>query len=249
MKMKCLLSLLFVCSATLSLQPSTAQEASARADQKPPIKIQEITPDLEARAKAIADAFRDKGMVDLTEKMGARVRSALGITDSEVTREKDPMEASMGAFRAILFASQSVPLQTLRAYAAQLEKANGVIVFRGIPGGISKILPIVELTQEIILKDPTCRREDCEVFDVGVMVDPLMFRANAIDRVPAVITVDHDPFAAYCERPDEETASSLGAVVTYGDSHLIGHLEELARLGDHRATALVSQLEMKGDEQ
>lgn len=67
--------------------------------------------------------------------------------------------------------------------------------------------------------------------------------------IPAVITVDHDPFAAYCERPDEETASSLGAVVTYGDSHLIGHLEELARLGDHRATALVSQLEMKGDEQ
>lgn len=226
-----------------------AQSLAAQDNQEPPIKIQEITPDLEARAKAIADAFRDKGMDDLTEKMGARVRGTLGIIDSEASRERELMVTSIGAFRAILFASQSVPLPTLRAYAAQLEKTNGVIVFRGIPGGVSKIQPIVELTQKIILKDPACKGQDCAVFDVGVIVDPLMFRANAIERVPAITTVDHDPFAAYCERPDEESAAALGSIVTYGDAHLSGHLEELARLGDHRATALITQLEARGEEQ
>jgi hypothetical protein len=140
-------------------------------------------------------------------------------------------------------------LPTLRAYAAQLEKTNGIIVFRGIPGGVSKIQPIVELTQKIILKDPTCRGQDCAVFDVGVIVDPLMFRANAVERVPAITIVDHDPFAAYCERPDEEAAAALGSIVTYGDAHLSGHLEELARLGDQRAAALITQLETKGDDQ
>lgn len=227
-----------------------SSQADGETDGKPTIKIQEPSKDIEKRAKAIADAFRDKGMVDLTEQMGTRVRGALGIVDSEASREKEMIEQSpIRAFRAILFASQSIPLDTLRAYAKQLETSNGVIVFRGIPGGISKMQPIIELTHKIILKDPDCNGQDCDVYDIGVIVDPLMFRANGVDRVPAVTTVDHDPFAAYCERPDEEAAAALGSLVTYGDAHLSGHLEELARLGDRRAPALLQSLQNTGDEE
>lgn len=244
-----IMSALFCCAlmAASWQQPLGAQDAKPDVDA-PAITIQQPSEEIEARAKAIADAFREKGMVDLTKQMGSRVRSALGLIDSDALRKSDQEEEpSVRAFRAILFASQSVPLVTLRAYAAQLEKTNGVIVFRGIPGGISKIQPIVELTHKIILRDPTCKGQDCEVFDVGVIVDPLMFRANAIDRVPAVTTVDHDPFSAYCERPEEEAAAALGSHVTFGDAHLSGHLDALARLGDMRAPALLKSLQTLGE--
>ncbi|WP_262695996.1 type-F conjugative transfer system pilin assembly protein TrbC [Kordiimonas aquimaris] len=222
----------------------------SESEDTPPTKIQETSEEIEKRAKAVADALRDKGMVDLTKQMGSRVRGALGITGSEAGREKETNfsnERSEGSFRAILFASQSVPLGVLRAYAAQLEKSNGVMVFRGIPGGIAKIQPIVELTHKIIVKDPGCNGQDCDVYGIGVIIDPLMFRANGVERVPAVTTVDSDPFAAYCERPDEEAAAALGSFVTYGDAHLSGHFQALVALGDRRALSLLKTLQNTGE--
>jgi len=226
------------------------EAGSVSAQQPDAPHIQEKNEELDRRAKEVAEAFRRKNMVDLIDHMGTRVRGALGVIDNgqkgifdnmnSVVIETDHVRRFQ--YRAILFASSSIPLTTLRTYAAQLEKINGVIVFRGVPGGISAIKPIVELTHKIILKNPDCAGQDCEVFDIGVILDPLIFGNNGVDRVPAITIVDHDPFAAYCERPQEEQAGSLGKFVTYGDAHLSGHLDELARQGDDRAAILLNVL-------
>lgn len=220
-----------------------ANWVAAQDGGEPDIKIQKENEEMERRAKRVADMFRQKGMVDLIDQMGTRVRGALGVIDSENKKEKESLvQPPNSSLRAILFASSSIPLPTLRAYAVQLEKVNGVIVFRGVPGSISAIKPIVELTHKIILRNPDCKGQDCDVYDVGVILDPLIFRNNSIDRVPALMIVDHDPFAAYCERPSEEAAGSISGHVTYGDAHLSGHFDALGTLGDSRAPLLLRAL-------
>ncbi len=207
-------------------------------------KIIEVDEELEARAKRAADAFQSKGMVNLIDQMGPRVRGLFGEFDDGARGETVTTNGVLpdSPFRAILFASSSMPLKLLRAYAEQLEKANGVIVFRGMPGGMSRMKPIITLTNKMILRDLACKGENCAVFNVGVIVDPIMFEANSVDRVPALTIVDHDPFAAYCERPDEAALGATGRFVTFGDVHLTGHLETLITLGDPRARRLLLTL-------
>ncbi len=205
-----------------------------------PVPIQSPDAELEARAKSIAEAMKSQTMIDLTKAMGARVRGVLGVAGEEAgDKAENSNLGSHNSVRAILFASSSMPIGTLRAYAAQLEKASGVIVFRGMPGGMSALKPMVELTKQIILRDPKCNRDDCEVFDVGVIVDPMLFRANDVQLVPALTLIDHDPFEAYCERPGMDTASVTSSRITFGDAHLTGHLEALTLLGDGRARSLL----------
>lgn len=227
----------------LSAAANAQSDQDAQDAQEPQPDIIEPDADIERRAREAADVFRRKGMVDLIDQMGPRVRGVLGVTGDEQVGEQDVSHLRPNnSVRAILFASSSVPLVTLRAYAAQLEKLNGVIVFRGMPGGLSSMKPMISLTHKIILRDESCTGTDCDVFDVGVIVDPLMFRANGVDMVPAVTLVDHDPFAAYCERPTEAQAGSISDKVTFGDAHMSGHLEALTLLGDRRARDLLRLL-------
>lgn len=223
----------------LVMATSSVEGQDDSKDDKPDFDIIQPDDEIALRAKKAADRVRSKGMVELTGSMGHRVRQALGAVESGAKRETDIVGPPHNAFRAILFASQSMPLQTLRRYASQLEKVNGVIVFRGAPGGLSKLTPLVKLTSDIIKKDEHCNQQDCPVFNVGVLLDPLIFRNNGITQVPAVTIVDTDPFAAYCERPDFESDASKGPQVTYGDAHLTGHLEALSDLGDKRADVLL----------
>lgn len=220
--------------------PLYAQEQADKPKPDIPPLAQDV--ELEKRAEAVARTFREEKFVDLVDQMSPRVRGALGVADGGATSESVFMKRR-SSVRAILFASSSVPLQTLRAYAQQLEKVDGVIVFRGMPNGLSSMKPMIELTKNILLRDPSCKHSDCNVFDIGVIVDPLMFKANNVDLVPAVTLVDHDPFAAYCERPTEEQAGSMSAFVTFGDAHLTGHLDALKRLGDQRAQPLLKLIE------
>ena len=224
---------------------ASAQEQGDKPNPEIPGLVQDV--ELEKRARDVARMFREEKFVDLLDQMSPRVRGVLGVPDGGAISETVTRKRR-SSVRAILFASSSVPLTTLRAYAQQLERLNGVIVFRGMPGSLSSMKPMIELTQNIVLRDPSCRHSDCAVFDIGVIVDPLMFKANNVDLVPAVTLIDHDPFAAYCERPTEEQAVSISAFVTFGDAHLTGHLDALARLGDKRAAPLLRLPEKGGTE-
>ena len=232
-------SLLAIVFLFLAVSASAQEQADKPKPDIPPL-VQNA--DLEKRARDVARTFREEKFVDLVGQMSLRVRGVLGVADGGATSET-VMKQRRSSVRAILFVSSSVPLQTLRAYAQQLEKVNGVIVFRGMPNGLSSMKPMIKLTQNILLRDPSCNHADCDVFDIGVIVDPLMFKANGVDMVPAVTLVDQDPFAAYCERPTEEQAGSMSAFVTFGDAHLSGHFDALSRLGDKRASSLLNLLE------
>lgn len=214
-------------------------------DQKAAIEVgKNIRPlqaedDITARAKEVAEQFRSKDMTDLIRRMSGRVRNTLGVRENEADNRVEL--AHRNSTWAILFASSSIPIHTLRRYAAQLDKIGGVMVFRGAPGGLSTLGPMVKLTTDIIKHDPDCMRENCKVWNVGVLIDPLLFRSNHISKVPAVMIMDDDPFKAYCEQSDTADSDLSGTAITYGDAHISGHLEALSRLGDRRADTLLKQ--------
>jgi len=128
----------------------------------------------------------------------------------------------------VLFVSSSIPVPTLRTYAAQLERVGGVLAFRGMPGGLGKVGPMAKLSAEILRIDPGCTGPACAMRDVQLIVDPLVFRQHGVGRVPALAMMPGDPTQPYCERDDD---SPRAAHLIYGDAALSGLLEEYARLG------------------
>jgi type-F conjugative transfer system pilin assembly protein TrbC len=186
------------------------------------------SPAMEARARDALEAGKDRFAKERAA-MAKRLEQALGLEAPDMRAVADAgLPPAAKGWVPVLFASSSMPTATLRTYAAQLEKARGVIAFRGMPGGMTKVAPMAKLTAEILRLDPGCEGPACAMRDVQLIVDPLVFRQHGVTRVPALAMVPGDPVLPYCEREDE---SPRAAHVVYGDAALSGLLEEIARLG------------------
>jgi type-F conjugative transfer system pilin assembly protein TrbC len=186
------------------------------------------SPAMDARAPAALDKGKE-ALAAEREAMARRLGQALGL-------EQPDMAAVAGVaappaakgWVPVLFVSSSMPVATLRTYAAQLERVGGVLAFRGMPGGMRKVQPMAKLSAEILRLDPGCEGPACAMRNVQLIVDPLVFRQHGVARVPALAMVPGDPTQPYCERDDESPRASH---VIYGDSALSGLLEEYGRLG------------------
>ena len=191
---------------------------------------------MEDRARAALDKGKD-ALAGERDAMAQRLRQALGL-------EQPEMEAVAGTVAPpaktgwvpVLFVSSSMPLSTLRTYAAQLERVGGVLAFRGMPGGLTKVGPMAKLTAQILRIDPGCEGPACTMRNVQVIVDPLVFRAHNVARVPALAMVPGDPTQPYCERDDDLPAPTASHII-YGDAALSGLFEEYARLGGTKEVA------------
>lgn len=188
----------------------------------------------EKRAKAALAQGR-QSMAGEREAMARRIGQALGLDapDRDALAGVVP-PAAPTKWVPVLFASSSMPVSTLRSYAAQLERVGGVIAFRGMPGGMTTIGPMVKLTAEALRIDPGCEGPACTMRDVQMIVDPLLFRQHHVAQVPALAMLPGDPTKPYCERDDESIAASH---VVYGDAALSGLLAEYARLGGSKEVA------------
>ncbi|MFM5929829.1 MAG: type-F conjugative transfer system pilin assembly protein TrbC [Novosphingobium sp.] len=197
------------------------------------------SPAMDARARAALDKGKD-ALAAQREAMAKRLRAALGL-------EAPDMAAVAGAtapgpvtsWVPVLFVSSSMPVSMLRTYAAQLEKAGGVMAFRGMPGGLRQVGPMAKLSAEVLRLDPGCEGPACAMRGTQIIVDPLVFREHGVSVVPALAMVPGDPAQPYCERDElaEAIAPSGEPRVIYGDAALTGLLEEYARLGGAKEVA------------
>ena len=185
-------------------------------------------PAMDDRARAALAS----GRAELTHEhdaMSKRLGQALGLEAPEMMAlAKGATPAAAKGWVPALFVSSSMPTAILRTYAAQLEKVHGVMAFRGMPGGLTKVAPMAKLSAEILRSDPGCEGPACVIRDVQLIVDPILFRQHGVIRVPALAMVPGDPTQPYCEREDD---SPTAAHIIYGDSALSGMLAEYARLG------------------
>lgn len=186
------------------------------------------SPAMDARARAALDKGKQT-MAAEREAMARRLGQALGLEAPDIAAVAAPPGTK--GWVPVLFVSSSMPVTTLRAYAAQLEKARGILAFRGMPGGLTRVAPMAKLSAEILRHDPGCEGPACAMRDVQLIVDPLIFRQHGVAQVPALAMVPGDPALPYCEREDE---SPRATHVVYGDAALSGLLEEYARLGGRK---------------
>jgi len=184
-------------------------------------------PEIEKRARAALDQGKE-AMATEREAMARRLGQALGLETPDMDTVAGVVAPKTKAWVPVMFVSSSMPVTTLRTYAAQLEKAGGILAFRGMPGGLTKVEPMAKLSAEILRLDPGCEGPACAMRDVQLIVDPLIFRQHGVARVPALAMVPGDPALPYCEREDD---SPRAVHVIYGDAALSGLLEEYARLG------------------
>ena len=121
--------------------------------------------------------------------------------------------------RIYLFISSSVPVSTLRSYAAMIDHARAdqvVMVLRGFVDGMRKIRPTINFIGEILKKDQDCdfTQEKCESYQANIQVDPMLFQRFSIDEVPALVFL-----------PDQQTEP----MIIYGDAGLDYLLERINR--------------------
>jgi len=185
-------------------------------------------PAIDTRTRAALDKGR-QALAAEREAMAKRLGQALGLDAPDMKALAGVAAPNANkAWVPVLFVSSSMPTATLRTYAAQLERAHGVLAFRGMPAGLTRVGPMAKLSAEILRLDPGCEGPACAMRDVQLIVDPLIFRQHGVARVPALAMVPGDPTQPYCERDDD---SPRAAHVVYGDAALSGLLEEYARLG------------------
>ncbi|EQB14847.1 type-F conjugative transfer system pilin assembly protein TrbC [Sphingobium lactosutens] len=192
------------------------------------LKARRNDPDMEKRAQADITAARERLAAE-RDAASRRIAQALGLEQPEQAALAGVVSSDVGKrWVPVLFVSSSMPIETLRTYAGQLEHAGGVMAFRGMPGGMRQVAPMAKLSAAILRRDPGCEGPACAMRDVQVIVDPLVFRQHGVARVPALAMIPGDPTLPYCERDE---ASPRAAHLVQGDAALSGLLEEYGRLG------------------
>ncbi|MFZ5759838.1 MAG: type-F conjugative transfer system pilin assembly protein TrbC [Thermodesulfobacteriota bacterium] len=147
--------------------------------------------------------------------------------------QHSPPDTASNSAQLYLFVSSSVPLTTLRNYAAMIDHARSgqvTMVLRGFVGGMKEIRPTMEFIGEILKKDPACdfmeekypaRRHKCDSYQVNIQVDPLLFQRFAIDEVPAL---------AYLPVSESDTeGKEAEPLIVNGDAGLDYLLERINR--------------------
>lgn len=213
-------------SPTIPVPPPALRKRAFEA-----IRAHQSDPRLEERARAARQAGEAQLARD-REEMSRRLAQALGLeAPATLAAAQAVAPAPANSWVPVLFISSSMPLTMLRNYAGQLERTRGVLAFRGMPGGLTKVGPMAKLSAQILRLDPGCEGPACAMRDVQLIVDPILFRQHGVVRVPALGLLPGDPTKPYCEREEDGSASARASHLVYGDAALSGMLETYARLG------------------
>lgn len=200
---------------------------------------QAITPILQQEVKALLESEQYKANQAAGERLAREVlQLPEHPTRHQSTQEKANAPGMEIEGQVLVFVSASMPLETLRNYARSLVNIKGTLVLRGGIDGLKKIRPTMAFSQKVLKVDPYCRN-NCPLFNVPLLIDPLLFRQHHITQVPAIV-FQPEGLVQGCER----STTASGTDVIYGDISLKGALERLQQMNPHpKLNDLLTQLE------
>lgn len=148
--------------------------------------------------------------------------------------------------RVYLFVSSSMPLATLRNYAASVAGMRDrriMMVMRGFVGGMTRIQPSIDFVSSVLKEDISCTlNAECRMRQVNLVVDPLLFRRHAIDRVPAVVFAQGVKSGdAALSEGDMKNTSATATYTFFGDASLEYILEMISRESGAATLKYISQ--------
>lgn len=221
-------------------------------------QVQVMLPEENPEAKQAAEALFRLYQSDAFQERIRRERQRLAEEFLGAKREKTPAglpespgdESLASDERFYLFVSSSVPLATLRNYAADLERLNDsrfAMVLRGFVGGARRVGPTASFIADVLKADPDCDLDatrECVMRNIPFLVDPLPFRSAGIAQVPAVAYLPGVKTAPQGSRNGPSSKRSpREPLIVYGDTSLGHALELMAReTGDQGLAQLAARL-------
>jgi type-F conjugative transfer system pilin assembly protein TrbC len=189
---------------------------------------QAITPILQQEVKALLESEQYKANQSAGERLAREVlQLPQQSANHQPTQEKETSTGAETEGQVLVFVSSSMPIETLRNYARSLVKVKGALVLRGGIDGLRKIGPTIAFSQRVLKVDPYCRG-NCPLFNIPLLIDPLLFRQHHITQVPA-IAFQVEGVIQGCERSNTAPATE----VIFGDISLKGALDRLQQLKPH----------------
>lgn len=156
------------------------------------------TPAMEKVAKDTSDLYYSQEFQDKLKRETERLKGDMFGSSQVPTYYADAIaDTSMSALgedeRVYVFISSSMPVPVLRTYAADIAKLKDkrvVLVMRGFINGMQKISSTISFFAEVLKRQPNCEigpGKQCEMNNVSLIVDPLLFRKYNVERVPTFV--------------------------------------------------------------
>jgi len=182
-----------------------------KVENNPKLKLPD-NPTMKARAEKVAaeDIPELMKRVDVYRKQIAK--DTVGIDDNSSCWDD---RADLNDLHLYVFISSSIPEETLKTYAKDMQKLPGAImVMNGTVGGINNIMPTIDLLTKMSCGKTVneLQKTDTKCPMARTDINPFLFRAFNVQAVPAFV---------YSEVPYNE----LMQKVTMGDNVTGGFLK------------------------
>ena len=223
---------IFSFSQQSDLGDKTADENKYVVDEKDLLKIKkamnDIKPNIEMNKRA-AELEKYTKSDEYIERQAVYEKSIASIMEIEI-KEGESIAKLSKTDQLILFVSSSMPIDTLRRYAKQIDKVDGLMVLRGTIGDGTKIQPTLDFLSNVLKIDDDCEGIGCDVIGTFLTVDPRLFRLNNIKQVPALVFSEDLNLINYASGKESDNFFPSSAdFVVYGDATLLGMVREIHR--------------------
>ena len=144
-----------------------------------------------AAARQVMERFSAPTVQERLQGEQAKVAEALKATQADEPKEQTSQLAT--SEHLYLFLSSSMGEDALRRLLAGIAGLGGeqiVPVFAGLPHGLDDWPGNTRFFQRVLQKKPTCRdtaTKTCERLQVGLRINPALFRQYQIGTVPALV--------------------------------------------------------------
>jgi len=188
-------------------------------------KMLESASDVQKQAKDNAKNIKiEKGLFQDNIQSGKQVNNRNKSNKSSGNPSEVLIRNQSG--QLYVFISKSVPLKTLQTYTRMLARLNnGVMVMNGYVGDPVKIKPTFNFIHDVLKKNSDCEPPECQLHNVEIDINPILFTQYGISRVPAFVWVDK-PQDSFCD-DDMKPLPESKVTVFEGDADLIYVLESL----------------------
>ena len=187
---------------------------------------------LEKKALLLKKHVNSEQYLSQQKKYEAQIKNILNIESPEDINKKNNEDQKTNPLHSlILFISESMPIETLRRYAKDIEKHGGLMVLRGVVGNDdSKLLPTIKFMENVLKKDKYCSGFQCKFLKTNVTIDPRLFMLYNIKQIPALVFAKNMSMINYINQNNENSMPALTKFIVYGDASLNFMAQELARI-------------------
>ena len=176
----------------------------------------------EKAAKDIAETYHSREYQARLREEARRLRIFLFSKETKDIETENPGQKSflLPDERIYIFISSSIPISTLRNYAADLDKLsdpNIIMVMCGFVHGMHLIKPTIKFISNILVKDSNCNvfTTRCDVYHLNIEIDPLLFARYRIEAVPAIL------YATGVNSIDPDQSEGIKDNTSVADAYLV----------------------------